>query len=294
MGTWNDKRWAVAKENGLEKVLVVVMFGFPPDAPAEDRKIRVDRLQETVRMLHGAGYKRIISVPKRDVQALATYKIDYYDFVCQARPDHKALSDDRRYIEETYLQKGIILCISDSDLRHLFTIGMTDVLPRKRIKTPKALARCFAQIPLLLSKESWATMLCWQSHNNPSFYPGVDRPEPFFKDAGRRLPSANSVVFITTRTKARGQYAPEGEHWSCSEDVHRLLAEREAGGRFLVYCPGQQKIEYWQSCNYKGKPEWLRNNKRLLELYGYKPRAERTTQSGGRKRCKGKTPLVLA
>ena len=133
-------RAEVAKQTAakltIEKLRLVVMFGFSPKDTDARKQERVSQLEETCRLLQLVGSERVISLPKRDQETLTTFGPRVYGFRLDTRPDTFALSDSRAYIERRYLTAGWIVGISDADLLRLRVIGCTDICPRITVKHP--------------------------------------------------------------------------------------------------------------------------------------------------------------
>lgn len=263
----------------IEKLRMVLLFGFSPRDTDGRRQQRARQLEETCRLLQLVGSERVISVPRRDIEVLATFGIKLYGFRVDSRPDTSALSDARGYIERTYLTPGWILGISDSDLLRLRVIGCTDICPRITVATPEAFARAFNVIPLLAAENPQATCLVYQARNNPTDLEGVDRVERPYHDATRAV-RPNNLLFVTGRTKARGRYAPPKAHWNLCEDIFRIQSELKHGGKFGVICVGPSWIVYDERCGYRSQTEWIENKAQVKALFGYTIQDNRPQHGG--------------
>lgn len=276
-------RAEVAKQTAakltIEKLRLVVMFGFSPKDTDARKQERVSQLEETCRLLQLVGSERVISLPKRDQETLTTFGPRVYGFRLDTRPDTFALSDSRAYIERRYLTAGWIVGISDADLLRLRVIGCTDICPRITVNTPEAFARAFNSIPLLAAQNPQASCLVYQARNNPSNLEGVDRIERPYHDASRAV-RPNNLIFITGRTKARGLYAPPGQHWNLCEDIFRIQSELKNGGVFGVVCIGPSWIVYDEKCGYRDQVEWNENKAAIKRLFGYTVQDNRPQHGG--------------
>ena len=268
-----------AAKLNIEKLRLVLLFGFSPKDTDARKQERVSQLSETCRLLQLAGSERIISVPSSDRTILDQMGPRTYGFQIDSRPTTSALSDARAHIEKTYLTAGWILGISDADLIHLRVIGCTDICPRKVVDTPEAFARAFNYIPLLSAQNPQATCLVYQARNNPSNLDGVDRIERPYHDAHRAV-RPNNLIFITGRTKAHGQYAPKNKHWNLCEDIFRIQSELKNGGSFGVVCIGPSWIVYDEKCGYRNQVEWNENKTIIKQLFGYTIQDNRPQHGG--------------
>ena len=263
----------------IEKLRMVLLFGFSPKDDDVRKQTRAVRLEETCRLLQLVGSDRVISMPARDKSVLASFGPRLYGFQIDSRPDTLALSDARSYIERAYLTPGWILGISDADLLRLRVIGCTDICPRITVNTPEAFARALNYVPLLSAQHPQATCLVYQARNNPSDLEGVDRIERAYHDAKRAV-RPNNLIFITGRTKACGVYAPKGKHWNLCEDIFRIQSELHNGGKFGVVCIGPSWIVYDEKCGYRNQVEWNENKREIKKRFGYTVQDNRPQHGG--------------
>ena len=105
---------------------------------------------------------------------------------------------------------------------------------------------------------------------------GLDRKE---RQPTEKLPGVCSLQFITNRTAARGLYAPPGQHWSCCEDVFRLVEEDRLGGKLAVFCPAMTKIMYRTKNDFPDNAEWEKNRRWLKVHRNYSLRSMRDTHA---------------
>jgi len=258
---------------------LIILFGFSPSDDKAKKLRRMKHLFHMLQFVYLAPATIVISWPERDRQDFRHFwdsvvpKADQHMWASRfhghERPNFTKLSEDRSYLEKRYTQPGHLIAIFDADLKHVRNLGLTGAVSRTQCRDPRDFAAMFQQVRKAVALYPEYTIWMFQDRNTPSEDAKRDRQyEPLREFGGNNpVPKTRSHIFFFN-AKAPGAYAPQGQAWSKCEDVYRLLAEKEAGGKFGVSCWQQTWIQFEVSGNYKQDPEWNCNREYLHSRYG--------------------------